>query len=176
MLTLTVMPPRASTRVWKPAQVDQHVVVDLSPNASPTDSFRASAPRLSVGPRMSFGTLAGTLLVHRVQEVLGVLAVAVGEAVRVVAVQRRVSGNGILAVLRGRLNRVVLPVLVSMLARMIVSVRVPTRPRPASPPSSRMFSRGFVSHGSGSGPARSRRRRLHLERWVGWPTWSASRS
>ena len=59
-----------------------------------------------------------------------------------------------LAVLRGRLKRVVFPFLVSMLAKMTVSVRVPTRLRAASPPSSRMFSRGLVSQGSGWGARR----------------------
>ena len=50
--------------------------------------------------------------------------------------------------MRGRLNRVVSPVLVSTLARMTVSVRVPVRPLPASPPSSRTFSRGLSAHWS----------------------------
>ena len=42
----------------------------------------------------------------------------------------------------------VLPVAVLMLARMTVSVRVPMRFLSASPPSSRMFSRGLSAHGS----------------------------
>ena len=50
--------------------------------------------------------------------------------------------------LRGRLNSVVLPLLVSMLARITVSVRVPIRLGPASPPSSRTLSRGLLAHGS----------------------------
>ena len=49
--------------------------------------------------------------------------------------------------LRGRLNIVVSPVSVSMLAKITVSVRVPVRLGPASPPSSRMFSRGLSAHG-----------------------------
>ena len=41
-----------------------------------------------------------------------------------------------------------LPVLVSMLAKITVSVRVPIRPGPASPPSSRTLSRGLPAQGS----------------------------
>ena len=50
--------------------------------------------------------------------------------------------------LRGRLISAVSPVLVLMLAKITVSVRVPTRPGPASPPSSRMFNRGLPAQGS----------------------------
>ena len=46
--------------------------------------------------------------------------------------------------LRGRPNRVVRPVRVSMLATIMVSVRVPVRSGPASLPTSRMFSRGLA--------------------------------
>ena len=46
----------------------------------------------------------------------------------------------------------VLPVLVLMLAKITVSVRVPIRPGPASPPSSRTLSRRLPAQGScGSG-------------------------
>ena len=51
-------------------------------------------------------------------------------------------------VLRGRLKRVVSPLRVSTLARITVSVRVPSRPLPASPPSSRTLSRALSAHGS----------------------------
>ena len=64
-------------------------------------------------------------------------------------------GRACAPVLRGRLNSVVLPVLVSMLAKITVSVRVPIRPGPASPPSSRMLSRGLPAQGS-CGPAARR--------------------
>ena len=53
--------------------------------------------------------------------------------------------------LRGRLNIVVSPVSVSMLAKITVSVRVPVRLGPASPPSSKMLSRGLSAHGFGFG-------------------------
>jgi hypothetical protein len=43
---------------------------------------------------------------------------------------------------------VVSPVLVLMLAKITVSVRVPTRPGPASPPRSSTFSRGLPAQGS----------------------------
>jgi hypothetical protein len=58
------------------------------------------------------------------------------------------AGKGILAVFRGRLNSVVSPVLVSMLAKITVSVRVPSRPLSASPPSSKTLSRGVLAQGS----------------------------
>ncbi len=44
--------------------------------------------------------------------------------------------------------RTVLPVLVSMLATTIESVRVPSRPTPASEPNSRMLTRGVSFQGS----------------------------
>jgi hypothetical protein len=46
--------------------------------------------------------------------------------------------------LRGSANRMVRPVFVSMLATIMVSVRVPVRSGPASLPTSRTFSRGFA--------------------------------
>ena len=149
---LTVMPPRALIILAEALQVDQHVVVDLEARAPrrPTASARRRRGCRS-GPRTFFGTAARHVVVHRVEEVLGVVAVAVGEPVRVVLVQRRVRpGTASVPVLRGRLNSVVSPVLVSMLARITVSVRVPVRSGPASPPSSRMFSRGLSAHGSGA--------------------------
>src|SRR5215470_7503589 len=54
------------------------------------------------------------------------------------------GGNGAWAMFRGRLNRVVLPDLVSTLATTMVSVRVPIRPTPASLPTRKMLIRGFL--------------------------------
>ena len=63
----------------------------------------------------------------------------------------RFVGVGIEITQEDGLIKVVSPVLVSMLATMTVSVRVPVRPFPASPPSSKMFNRGFLAHGSAEG-------------------------
>ena len=50
---------------------------------------------------------------------------------------------------RGRLNSPVSPVSGSMLTTMIVSVRIPTRPGPASPPSNKRLRRSLPSHSLG---------------------------
>ena len=97
---------------------------------------------------MSLGHRARHVAVHRVEEVLGVLAVAVGESVWVVLVQRGARRERHPSRVAGRLISAVSPVLVLMLAKITVSVRVPTRPGPASPPSSKTFSRGLPAHGS----------------------------
>ena len=58
------------------------------------------------------------------------------------------GGTGNFCRLRGRLNSTVLPVWVSMLATVMLSVRMPVRSLPPSPPSSRTLSRGLFFQGS----------------------------
>ena len=57
-------------------------------------------------------------------------------------------GNGMKVSCRGIEISAVSPVWVSMLATITVSVRVPSRPLPSSPPSSSRFSRGLPTQGS----------------------------
>ena len=58
------------------------------------------------------------------------------------------GASGALSRFRGIEMSAVRPVLVSMLARIIESVRMPTRSAPASEPSSRMLTRACSAHGS----------------------------
>ncbi len=58
------------------------------------------------------------------------------------------EGKGTFSRLRGRLNSTVLPVVVSTLATIIVSGRMPIRSSPASEPISRTFTRDTPAHGS----------------------------
>ena len=63
------------------------------------------------------------------------------------------GGNGTCCRFRGSENSTVFPVVVSMLARISVSGRIPIRSAPASEPSSSTFTRGMFAHGfAGAAP------------------------
>ena len=63
------------------------------------------------------------------------------------------AGRAAWVQLRGTENMAVLPVAGSMLTVIIVSVRIPVRPSPKSPPSKRMFRRSSPSQGATVGGA-----------------------
>ena len=136
----------ASMMSTKPSQVHQGVVVDV-------DAEQVADQVLhGIGPRVGLAEQVGPAEPPAVQ--------LVGDhAEAVAAVPRRPAagcpgGTGNSMRLRGMPNRAVHPVAGSMETTIMVSVRMPRRPTPESPPSSRMFSRPSSGKAVGQGGGR----------------------